>query len=314
MGLIRRAKTGMRIISNSLVVTREHPRLVVFSVFYGVSVLTFFIISVLTFTTVLVGIWVYDPVVGEQLIGAADADSLIVWVPFWLFFYFGTAVVTTFFNAALVHEATRVFAGDRSSIRRGLRAAWRVRRKILVWGVASSLVNTFLIILDEFQDNRNPVVREAVSLLQAVIEVSWWVLTFFIVPVMLFRETTVKDMFKTSGRTFVDTWGETASASLGIWLLWLVVSVLVIILSVVGVFVSPPPLDAIALVLGILSLTAILLVRATAEGVIKAGLWQYATTGTMPGELTDIDWEEVFVDTTDQGRAETDLGSPGRSN
>jgi len=274
--------------------TLENPGIVVFAVLYGLSVLLFFVASVLAFTAVVVSVWAYDPVLGDRLFEAVEADSLAVWIPFWLCFLFGVAVLTTFFNAALVHEADRAFAGERPSVRSGLRAAWRVRRKVVVWGIVSSVLNTFLIVLEEFQDSRNPAVREAVSLFRAVVEVSWWALTFFVVPVMLFRETSTRGMFATSARTFVDTWGETATASLGIWRLWVVASVLILLASIAGAVVLPSPLDALAAAAGVLGLTVALLVRATTEGVVKAGLWRYATTGTMPGALDDIRWEELF--------------------
>lgn len=126
-------------------------------------------------TAVAVAAWVYDPAFGGALLAAFEADSPVVWVPLVAVWFLVVAVFTTAFDAALVHEATRVFGGERPSVRRGVGAAWRVRRKVAVWGVVSSTVGTVLYVLDDFE-NDTPAVEDAVALLRTVVGASWWVL------------------------------------------------------------------------------------------------------------------------------------------
>lgn len=272
MGFISTIKTGLTITKRSLVILRDNPKLLVFPVLSGLSLLVFFVGGVigLSVFAVLSG-------VGEQILEG------YWWLGTVAIGYFVAAVLTSFFNAGLVHETTQVLQGKQPSIRSGFAAAWRVRRKILVWGLISSVFGVAIEIL-ESSDSR--IAWFVSTLLQA----SWAVLTFFIVPVMLFTDTDVAGMFEESGRTFRDVWGESLTASAGIDLLSLFGFILIIV-AMIGLFSlgGPAIFFGIVFLLALSALFALAVIRSGAHAVSKAALYEYAQTETVPGVLDGID-------------------------
>jgi hypothetical protein len=127
-------------------------------------------------------------------------------------------------------------------------------------------------------------------------QASWAVLTFFVVPVLLFTDTGVRGMFEESARTFRDGWGESLTASLWIDLLSVLGVAAVVAMILLASLLVPAATGALfglVLATGLLLLVALLVVRAAAHAVSKAALYQFATTGTVPGVLEDVDIESL---------------------
>ena len=123
--------------------------------------------------------------------------------------------VATFFNAALVHCTRQALVGKPVSIRSGLTAAWRVKRRIVAYALVAATAGLIIRLLDEK-------LHIGGRLAAWLFSVGWSVLTFFIVPVLVLEEdATARSMFKRSGDTFVETWGESVTADFGIGLVGL---------------------------------------------------------------------------------------------
>ncbi|MFC7173872.1 DUF6159 family protein [Haloplanus litoreus] len=139
--------------------------------------------------------------------------------------------VATFFNAAVVHCASRVFDDEETSIRDGLAAAWRVRRRIAVWAVVAATLGTVFYILDEKFGAFG-------SLARLVFDLTWALLTYFIVPVIVLDHADgIRRQLRHSGSLFRDTWGESVSASLGVSFVFFVVALPGLVLLGAGYFV-----------------------------------------------------------------------------
>lgn len=285
MGLLDRVRTGLVLVRQSIGLLRDYPSLLVFPVLSALSLLVFFVGGVLAVALFAV----FSGVGAGVLEGFWWYATLAVG-------YFVAAVLTTYFNAALVHEATRAFRGEAPTLRSGLAAAWGVKGKVVVWGLVSSVVG----IVVELVENSD---RRAAWLVSTLLRASWAVLTFFVVPVLVFSDTGIRGMFEESARTFRDVWGESVTASLGVDLLS-ALAFLVILAGAVLVAVFAPASVAgavvtAAFVVALLLLFALLVVRAATLAVSKAALYEYATTGSLPGVLES-------VDVTSLGRGEAD--------
>ncbi|MWG34875.1 DUF6159 family protein [Halomarina oriensis] len=141
--------------------------------------------------------------------------------------FVGTAVAT-FFNAALAHCAYRLLAGEETSLRDGLDAAWAVRRRIVAYSLVTATIGVVLQLLED-------AIPGGGRLTALVLELGWGLLTFFVVPVMVLDDTpSLREMFEESGRTFADTWGESVTATVGLGMAVLAVA-LVPLFVVVGV-------------------------------------------------------------------------------
>ena len=126
---------GLQVVGDSVDVFRENPRL-----------------SLLPLLCLLATGSAFAIALGAALhYGLVDALFTNLFLEYMAIFV-GIAVsssVGTFFNAAVVHCASRYFDGKETSVRDGLSAAWQVRRQIAVWSVTAATLGTVLYIVDE---------------------------------------------------------------------------------------------------------------------------------------------------------------------
>jgi hypothetical protein len=196
--------------------------------------------------------------------------------------------VATFFNAAVVHCASRVFEGEPTSAREGLAAAWRVRRQIAVWAVVAATLGTVLYVLDEKFGAIG-------SLARLVFDVAWALLTYFIVPVIVLDdETALRRQLRRSGSLFRETWDESVSAAIGVGLVFLVVALPGVGLLVVGYFALHGPLAAVALGVGGLVVVGAIVGSQTVTAVVRTALYRYATADERVGPFESLDPGTVF--------------------
>lgn len=196
--------------------------------------------------------------------------------------------VATFFNAAVVHCAARVFDGEETSVREGLAAAWRVRRQIATWAVVAATLGTVMYIVDE----KFGVIG---SLARLVFDLAWVLLTYFIVPVIVLdSETGVRRQLRRSGSLFRETWGESVSATLGVSLVFFVAAVPGLVLLAAGYVMFDGLLGVGALVAGGAVVVACLVGSQTVQAIVRTALYRYATTGERVGPFASRDPVGVF--------------------
>lgn len=137
------------------------------------------------------------------------------------------------------------------------------------------------------------------QILVGVFAVAWSVMTFFVVPVIVFRDPSVTEMFEASARTFKNTWGESIGA-LG------TIDVVTFLLMLGGVvlggltFVVTTGLGTVQLLVTLLiggtAVSVGLLVGKALSGIAKTALYVYATERTAPDEFDDMDFSRVGGD------------------
>ena len=293
MGVLSRLKIGFGMARRSGRVLRAHPKLFVFPLVGGLAGIAF--IATLFGSLYLTDTFLQEP--GLALYAA-------------LFFaYLVETFIASFFAAALIAATRTVFHGEEPSIRAALAAAWERKLPLLVWSVIAAIIGVIIRMIE----GENNLVAQIVAGLFAV---AWSVMTFFVVPVIVFRDPSVTEMFKESATTFKDTWGESIGA-MG------TIDVVTLLLALVGV-----GLGAITFVLtaglGTVQLLATVLIGGSAfifglllgkalSGVAKTALYVYATEDTAPEFFEDMDFGEI-----DGGESPSTsgfgggLGGPGR--
>jgi|AntDeeMetagen285_2_1112576.scaffolds.fasta_scaffold00809_6 hypothetical protein len=196
--------------------------------------------------------------------------------------------VGIFFNAAIVHCAIRQFAGEEPTVRDGLAAAWAVRGRIAKWGLLSATVGTLLSILN---DN----VPGVGTLTRSILDLAWGLLTFFAVPVIVTDRTdTLRSDLRRSGDTFARTWGESVTVTFGIGLALLPVA-LVGICLLAAAYLSATGIAAYVMgTVGGLLLVATIVVTQVLGMIVRAALYQYATTGEPVGPLEALSPDDIF--------------------
>ena len=270
-GFFDRIKTGWTLTKDSTGVIRDHPKLLVFPLLAGISSIFFLVLFFL-------------PLVIADVIGG----GLEYVVLFGL--YFVTTFFSTYFSAALVYAANEAFHGREPGIRDSMYTINDRLGPIIVWSLISATVS---IVFRMLEDSDNPVA----AIMRSLFAVGWSIMTFFIVPVLVFEDVTATSMFKKSGTTFKETWGETLGAGFGIT--GIVVGLgIVLVLGAIAVSapvaaVFPGPGILLAVVLVALALVFTYLLSQTIWGIAKTALYVYAEEGITPEQFDNFDFETL---------------------
>jgi hypothetical protein len=278
MGLFSRLKMGAVLTKDSALLIRHNPGLLAFPVVSGVAGIGFLAL----FLGVTFGLAQF----------AADAGLIAG-----LFLaYLALTFVSSFFAAGLVHQTRAVLAGREPSLRAGMAAAWERKGPLFVWSLIAATVG---IVINAIENSDSRIGR----ILGVVFGVAWTLMTFFIIPVIVFERTSTVGMFKESARKFKQTYGETPVSLIGIQLLSAVIALPFILL---GVYFNSIGLVPVTIGLVLLGVVLSFILTQTLQGVVKTALYFYAEEGKQPDEFDNVDFENLD---TDQDRG---LGSGGR--
>lgn len=135
------------------------------------------------------------------------------------------------------------------------------------------------------------------QLLSSVFALGWTVMTFFIVPVIVFEEVTVTSMFSRSAETFRDTWGESLGVGLGVTLIQFVIAIIGVLVAIAVAVVLGAVVPVAGLVLGIVLVGGVLvgtfLLGQTIWAITKTALYVYAAEERIPEQFADFDFETL---------------------
>ncbi len=271
MGFIGRLKTGLTLTKDSIAVIREYPKLLVFPLLAGISSIVFFVLLFL-------------PLVVAGVIGGG-LEYVVLFA-----LYFVTTFVSTYFSAALVYASNEAFHSREPGLRDSMRAINGRLGPIALWSVISATVS---IIFRMLENADNPIA----AILRSLFAIGWSIMTFFIVPVLVFEEVSATSMFEESGRTFKETWGETLGAGFGITGIVIGIGILFVVaalaVSVPVAAVFPGPGILLAVVLVAIALTFTYLLSQTIWGIAKTALYVYAKEGITPEQFENFDFETL---------------------
>ena len=292
MRLLRRLKIGFGMARRSGRVLRAYPKLFVFPLIGGLSGVAFIV-------TLFGSLYVTDSFLQEP--GLAVYVALFV-------AYLVETFIASFFTAALVAATRTVFHGEEPSIRGALAAAWKRKLPLLAWSLIAAIVGVVIRVIE----SEDKIVAQIVA---GVFAVAWSVMTYFVVPVIVFRDPSVTEMLKESASTFKDTWGESIGA-MG------TIDIVTTLLALIGVglgaltFIVTAGMGTVQLLATVLigGSTFIfgLLLGKALSGVAKTALFVYATESTAPEYFDDMDFSELGGDqSSSTGRLGGRLGGSG---
>ncbi|MGZ8620727.1 MAG: DUF6159 family protein [Actinomycetota bacterium] len=197
--------------------------------------------------------------------------------------YVALAFVSIYFNAAVIGTAMKRLQGEDASIHDGLALARQHIGKIFVWAVITATVG---MILRSLQERAGIIGR----IVLGIVGIAWTVLTFFVVPVLLFEPVGVGDAIKRSGSIFRQRWGETFVGNGTIGIAIFLVSIPVLIVG--GLIAAVVP--ALGIVLLVVAIGILMAIGSATTGVFNAALYRYATTGETSGAFSQDDMAASF--------------------
>ncbi|MBL7827454.1 MAG: hypothetical protein JNJ57_12530 [Saprospiraceae bacterium] len=133
--------------------------------------------------------------------GTGNILGIVALFGYYLINYF----IIVYFNSALIFCASKALNGEETNLSDGLSFANARLGKIFGWAILAATVGTLLRMLQETGK-----VGEIVS---KIIGIGWSILTFFVVPILVFEDKGVIDSVKASGRMMREKWGESLAAN-----------------------------------------------------------------------------------------------------
>ncbi len=213
--------------------------------------------------------------------GFVEGASTVTWLAMAFTFYFVTYFITIFFNAAVISCATIRLNGGDPTLKDGLRTAWENIGRILVWALVAATVG---MVIKAIQQRVGLIGK----LVMGAIGIAWTLVTYFVVPVLIYEKLGPWAAVKRSASVFKGTWGEMIVGNLGMGIIFFLAGLLGVLFIGVGALVGGLTGLVVGLVAAIVYWLVLAVVKAAAEGVLVAALYRYATTGQIPEGLEGV--------------------------
>jgi hypothetical protein len=199
--------------------------------------------------------------------------------------YFGMAFISVYATGALVGAATLKLNGQQPTAADGWRIARAHLGRLALWALITATVGLAI------QAISRRVGGVGGLLISVAGGATWAVATYFMVPVILYESEGAWKGLKRSGHLFVSTFGRSLVSNIAVGLIVGAGIVGAVILGVVGLFVVASGawlLGFVLLGVGIALAVIVALIGAAAEGILRAALYRYATTGKIDPDLLPV--------------------------
>ena len=205
-------------------------------------------------------------------------------------FYVTTYGIVIFFNAALASCVLRKLEGRPVSILEGLQDAATLFPQILGWALLSATIGVMLKTIER----RSGFIG---GLVTKVLGLTWTVLTFLVVPVLVAERVGPVEAVRGSIQIVRQRWGEDLLAGMGfgaLYFLWTIPGMLAFVLGA-SMIPSHPAVAITVMVLAILYFPLLGLVLSTLSTIFDVVLYRYAKVGTIASGFDRDLLESSFI-------------------
>lgn len=188
--------------------------------------------------------------------------------------YFVSWFIVIFFNVAVIHCAKMRLDGADPTIGDGFSAAMKHLGRIATWALISATVGLILRVISDRS-------KWLGKLVAGLLGAAWSIATYFIVPVMIFENRSLRDSVRQSTALIKKTWGESLIAAGGIGLFSLLIAIPALALPIAGMFISATA-AFIGLVVMVLYWIVLAVMTSALSAIFRTGLYLYAAEGRTP--------------------------------
>jgi len=201
--------------------------------------------------------------------------------------YLGLAFVQIYFLAALCASANERLQGRETSLGQGISIANSRLARILGWAVVTATVSVILRAIEERLDFLGQIIVGALG-------VAWRVVTFLTVPIIVFEDVGPVTALKRSGTLFKKTWGENLIAHMSLALVGILATLPAILVIVLGVVSLTAVVAVPVIAIGVLWIIGVSTVMSALSGIYRTALYRYAVDGQIQGAFSSLDLEHAF--------------------
>ena len=270
-----------KMMKASATVLKLDPELLIFPLLSGVAV-------VLVTATFIVPF----AVIGEGFGALENLDEGVGYLGYVVGFLYYLVLYSLifFFNTALVGATMIRLDGGDPTVSDGLSIAFKKMGPILEYAAIAATVGMLLRALEERAGFIGRIVIGFLGL-------SWTLVTFLTVPVLVTKDVSAFDAVKESATVFKRTWGEQVVANVGFGLATFVIFLLMGLVAVPLIILTSSISEALLIPL-ILSFAGgfllLILVSSALKGIYSAALYRFATTGDAGEHFSAEMMEKAF--------------------
>lgn len=268
--MIEKFQRSWALMGESFRVLAADKRLLLFPVLSGIAV-------------VVVSVSFAIPVFASGTFGSGEAITGGQYGIMFLF-YLANYFVIVFFNSALVYCASVCLSGGHATVKDGLKAAWDRVGTIFMWALVAASVGLALRIIEDR-------VEKLGKIIAWVLGTAWTLMTYFIVPVLVFEDLGIVDSVKRSTSVLKRTWGEEIMSGFSFGLVWLVAIVAGVVLAYGVTMVHP----LLGIAVGLVYFLAVAVVGAAVKSIFTVALYRYASQGEVPQGFTPELVQGAFI-------------------
>jgi len=279
-GFRERIRRGWQVTKLGIKVVRADPELMVYMFFSAMFSIGAFVV-LMTSTGGL----------GYFIGGGEEGLEQGVYVGSFLS-YMAVAIITVFWNAAIIASAHyRLTTGDNPSFSYGIRQAMKCLPQIFIWGLISGTVGLIIQALEGMKNSDNVGAAIVGWILSLLIQLAWWITTFFVVPMIVIDNLGVGESMSKSPDLFRKTWGEEIVSSAGTGIINFLVCLLIVVICMPLFYlvVATEPTGPYAhlgpglvFALMFIGVGMSVLFFTACEAVNRASLYYFAKTGEAP--------------------------------
>ena len=257
------------LIKQSWEILKQDKELLLFPILSGVITLILFASLIL-------------PLVFAELYAQANTALGTPLLYFMLFiFYMASSFIVIYFNVAVIACAKIRLEGGNPTIKDGFRTSNSHLGKILGWSILNATVGLIIRAIVDSLEDKSPFIA---SLVSGVLGAAWAVLTFFVIPKMIFENKAVFSAIKESGALIKHTWGEQLGAGFTMGFGFMLLYIIAAIPLLIGIFLVG---GATAILIGasisILLWIVIATIASALNGIFTAALYNFIKTGKAHG-------------------------------
>jgi hypothetical protein len=276
MGKIGR---GWQMTKMSLRVIRKDKEILIFPVLSGI------------FTLLILGSFIGGMFFTGSLGNFENGSSNWVYYVFLFLFYLVSFFIAIFFNAAIIGCATIRMNGGDPTVSDGFRIAGQNVGRIFEWALVAATVG---LVIKAIQERVGLIGK----LIMGSIGVAWTIVTYFVVPVLIYEKVGPWGAVKRSASILKNTWGEALVGNLGMGIIFVLLGVpglLGIFIGIAGFVMWGAAIGVTILAIAIIYLLVLAVVNSAAETVLVAALYRYATTGKVSEEFEGFSFQQPFT-------------------
>lgn len=201
--------------------------------------------------------------------------------------YIVLAYVAIFFKTAMLCGADERMRGGNPSLSSALAGAGSHAGKILPWAIVSATVS---VILRSLEERAGLIGRIVIGF----VGVAWSVVTFLVLPVLVFEGVGVGDAVKRSAAMLKQTWGENLIVNGGIGLVSFLLVLPAFLLVALGAATGTALGLGTTIVIAFLWVVAVSCWSSAMSAVFQLALYRYATQSALPAQFATVDLATAF--------------------